>query len=271
MVSGVATLAAPKGTASEAADVPAPIWQGLTIRQRLAKIREDSFGIDKEEIAFGTVKFDAHKAEAVLAAIRPMLARYNLDLEPNLIERTYTGNRCDVLIDWEFVCLDDETQARKIRWAGAGTDNSDKGYAKATTNSLKEMLKKRFLVTDRDDAKEEEEKVEHQTDDGVSRKALEKEREHNKKLYEEKANLVRGLFKSAETLADVERLEREHKAWINKTPEAMRVFFTDAIAKRKAHFKAKAPETPPTKEEMEAADLLLAEREGGPELWEDEK
>jgi hypothetical protein len=173
-------------------------------------MREDSSGIGKEKIEFGTVKFEAHKIEGVLAAIRPMLTRYNLDLEPNLIERVYTGNRCDVMIDWEFVCLDDEAQVRKIRWAGAGNDNSDKGYAKATTNSLKEMLKKRFLITDRDDAKEEEEKVEHQTDDGVRRGDMEKVKDQRKAAIRQWASTFKAAIDSASTEKEIDRLYRDN-------------------------------------------------------------
>jgi hypothetical protein len=95
-----------------------------------------------------------HTVEAVLSEMRPLLSRYRVRLQPNLFERSYSGNRCDVLVDFTFSSLDDPSDTEVIRWAGSGTDDGDKGFSKAGTNALKEMLKKVFLITDRDDAKE---------------------------------------------------------------------------------------------------------------------
>ena len=63
-----------------------------------------------------------HTAEAVLSEMRPLLSKHGVDITPNLVERTYTGNRCDVLIDFLFERTDDSDEQRTIRWAGAGTD-----------------------------------------------------------------------------------------------------------------------------------------------------
>jgi hypothetical protein len=46
---------------------------------------------------------------------------------------------------------------------------------------LKEMLKKTFLITDREDAKEETEVVEHQTEEGIRRSQVEKTEEEKRK------------------------------------------------------------------------------------------
>ncbi len=150
----------------------------LSLKRRMAAIRVDAFGIGKDTIKMKSkagVEFTikGHTIEAVLSEMRPLLDAHEIDLWPFLVERTYAGNRCDVIIDWTFERLDESDETRMIRWAGAGTDDGDKGFSKAGTNCLKEMLKKVFLITDREDAKEETESVEHKSDEGVRREDLE--------------------------------------------------------------------------------------------------
>src|SRR5690606_9698415 len=137
----------------------------------------------------------------------------------------------DVLVDWTFERLDDSDEARVIRWGGAGTDNGDKGFSKAATNSLKEMLKKTFLITDRDDAKEEEEAVEHQTPDQVSRAAMEKAREAARANLQQWATTFKAALENAQTADDVKRLERDNKEQLSSEdlPAVTRTFFAELI------------------------------------------
>lgn len=230
--------------------------KAMTLRERLAHIRDNSSGVGKEDI---TMKYEkdgqwkeatikSHTIGGVLAGIRPLLRDYRIICLPNLVERTYSGNRCDVLIDFEWENLDNPNDTKTMRWAGADTDKAGKGFAKAGTNALKEHLKKLFLITDKQDAAEETDAVEHETDEGVSRKAVAEAHEQSRKLIEEKAELVRVAFKSAKNMEAVEKLEKEHKAWINGLPAATRNFFLEAIQKRKDYF------APPTPEEAAKAE-----------------
>lgn len=240
MAEGNQTLAANPAAATEV--------KPLNLAQRMAAIRAESFGIGKTDIELKTFKdgkekkwtIKSHTVEAVLSEMRPLMQGHGVGLIPMLVSHSYAGNRCDAVYDFEFMDLE-TGETRTVRWAGSGTDNSDKALAKAGTNALKEMLKKVFLITDRDDAKEEEDKVEHRVD-GVDRRELEDEKERTRKLYAEKAELVRNAFKAANSLKEVQRLEREHKAWIKTTPEAMQAFFFEAIEKRKAGFADPTPE-----------------------------
>lgn len=181
----------------------------------MAAIRAEAFGIGKSDVTMTkdgkswTIK--GHTVEGVLSEMRPLFAKHGVDFTPNLVDRSYAGNRCDVIVDFEFESLDDPDDRRTIRWAGAGTDNGDKAFAKAGTNALKEMLKKRFLITDRDDAKEETESVEHQTADQASRADLERAREAARANLEKWATAARTAFMNADSLAAVTALEREHR------------------------------------------------------------
>ena len=207
----------------------------------MAAIRAEAYGIGKDNIKMKSkagVEFTikGHTVEAVLSEMRPLFDRYRVDMTPNLVERTYTGNRCDILVDFEFASLDDPGDVKVVRWAGAGTDDGDKGFSKAGTNALKEMLKKRFLITDRDDAKEEEEKVEHRTDDAVGRRNLEKAQEQRRAAIEQWAKTFKAAIEGAKSEKDVDRLKTENRAQLDSEdlPDVTRQFFNELIADRKA-------------------------------------
>lgn len=208
----------------------------LTIAQRMAAVRAECFGIGKSDIKMGTFNIKGHTFEAVLAEIRPLLAKHGVSVTPNLVERIYSGNRCDVTVDFEFESLDDLTDRKVIRWAGAGTDNGDKAFAKAGTNAFKEMLKKVFLVTDRDDAKEETESVEHQTEDSASRKALEKAATDRRAAIEKWGRAFKSAIENAPTIPDIDRLKRENRDQLESDdlPAVTRDFFLTLISDRKS-------------------------------------
>lgn len=212
----------------------------LTLAERLAAIREDCFGIGKEDVRMQkdgkswTIK--GHTVEAVLSEVRPLLAKHGVGLTPSLVERSYNGNRCDVIVDFEWECLDDCNDRKVIRWAGAGTDNGDKAFAKAGTNALKEHLKKLFLITDRDDAKEETDTVDHKSDEGLTRAAVDKEKEKSRRRLEQWATTFKRAIETAATAEDVDRLKRDNRAELDSEdlPDVTRQFFAELIAERKA-------------------------------------
>lgn len=207
----------------------------MSLAEKLAAVRAEASGIGKDDIRMQkgdkawTIK--GHTVEAVLSEMRPLLDRYRIGLLPQLHERTYNGNRCDVLVDFEFQCLDDLSVTRVIRWAGAGTDAGDKGFSKAGTNALKEMLKKVFLITDRDDAKEEEEKVEHVTDDQISAERVKEAQEETRQAVEAWATNFRATLKKCTTAAEVKAAERDNRAQLAspKLPAVTRDFFVSEI------------------------------------------
>lgn len=212
----------------------------LSLKQRLAAIRAECFGIGKSDIQMAnqdrskTWTIKGHTFEAVLSEIRPLLAKHGVDLTPNLAERIYSGNRCDVLVDFEFSRLDDSDEVRVIRWGGAGTDNGDKAFSKAGTNAVKEMLKKVFLVTDRDDAKEEEEKVEHQSEGSIA--AVEKAKAVAARALQQWAVTFKAALETASTVKEIDRLRQENADQLadENVPTVTRQFFFDLIQKRKA-------------------------------------
>jgi hypothetical protein len=202
----------------------------------MAAIRDECAGITKDEIQMGNFKIKGHTFEAVLSEVRPLFAKHGIDMTPNLAERTYSGNRCDVLIDFTFERTDDSDEARTIRWGGAGTDNGDKAFAKAGTNAVKEMLKKRFLITDREDAKEAEENIDHKPEGGATRAEVDRANDDKRAALEKWATGFRALLLKAQNQKEVARLQADNAEQIN-SPDlspVTRKFFFDLITKLKA-------------------------------------
>lgn len=214
---------------------PAEAKAVLSLKQRLAAIRDECAGITKDDIKMGNFTIKGHTFEAILSEVRPLLHRHGVDIEPTLVERTYNGNRCDVLVDFAFERTDDSDERRVIRWGGAGTDNGDKAFSKAGTNAVKEMLKKRFLISDRDDAKEEEDKVEHKTEGQVSAAVLEAAQEAARAAIEQWGKSFRSALLNARSKKEVERLATENRAQLTdeNLPAVTRQFFFDLIEQRK--------------------------------------
>jgi hypothetical protein len=206
-----------------------------SLKLRMANIRDECAGFTKDDIKMGSFTIKGHTFEAILSEVRPLLHKHGVDVTPNLVERAYSGNRCDVLVDFTFERTDDSDEERTIRWGGAGTDNGDKAFAKAGTNCVKEMLKKRFLITDRDDAKEEEEKIEHRTEDGVNRAALDAQKEEKRQAVQLWAQAVKMALEKASSLDDIKHIERDNRDQLANPdlPTVTRSFFIDLIERRK--------------------------------------
>jgi hypothetical protein len=229
--SAVATAPAKKADAKPVAQAAAPEEpKPLNLAQRMAAIRVEADAIGKEDIKMEkdgkkwTIK--GHTVEAVLSEMRPLFHKHGVHFTPQLVSRVQSGNRCDIEVDFEFMDLM-TGEAKTIRWGGSGTDNSDKAFAKAGTNALKEMLKKVFLVTDRDDAKEEEEKVEHQTDEGLTRAQVDKVAEKAREATEKWAKTFKLSIDGAKNAKEVERLYRDNKTQLDELPEITRQFFAE--------------------------------------------
>lgn len=230
--------------AKPAAANDAPETTPATLKQRMAAVRAEAFGIGKDNIkmksrAGAEFTIKGHTVEAVLSEIRPLFEKHGLDIWPNLVERTYSGNRCDILVDFTFERTDDSEERRTIRWAGAGTDDGDKGFSKAGTNALKEMLKKVFLITDRDDAKEEEEKVEHKPEGAVA--AVEAAKERAQDSIVGWAQTFKAAVENAADAATLRRLQADNAERLASPdlPPVTREFFKELLARRKAELSGK--------------------------------
>lgn len=221
-------VAVSEGNEPSTAKAPTP----LTLAQKLAAIRAECSGVKRENITMQAQSgkeftIQGHTVDAVLHSIRHLLERYSIWLQPNLESVTYNGTRCDVMVIWTWECLDSGDE-KSIRWGGSDTDKGGKGYSKACTNSLKEMLKKTFLITDKEDQKEETENVEHMTDDQLSVARVTEERELRQQAQAKFATLYRKSVQGCGTVAELKALKRENKDQLEALPKVTRDFLEEA-------------------------------------------
>lgn len=214
-----------------------------TLTQRMMAIRAECAGIGKEKIKMKTktgsdYTIDAHTIEGVLHGVRTLFDKHGVFMLPNLVSADYNGNRCDVKMEFHFENVDDKDDRKMLLYAGSGTDNNDKGFAKAGTNALKEMLKKVFLITDREDAKEETDQVPFQTNEGATREEVEEISEEKRAALEQWANALRDAIITAPDIKTVNRLQRDNKTQLMNSPPSTRSFFIDIIERRKKELKA---------------------------------
>lgn len=205
-----------KGTESAAAEEQTA---ELTLAKKIVAIRKECAGVGKEDISMqakkkdgsGTynISYQAHTIEGILVAVRHLLDRFRVIVSPTLVERTYNGNRCDVVIDFVWECAD-SGDTRTVRWAGADTDSGGKGFAKAGTNALKEHFKKFLLITDRDDQKEETENLEHQTEEGMTRKAAKEAEEKVRAMFHAWASNLTNAIKTCPSVKELDAMKREN-------------------------------------------------------------
>jgi hypothetical protein len=212
--------------------------RGLTLKQRMAAIRKECSGVGKDDIKMQnkertkewTIK--GHTIEGVLHGVRGLLDKYRVWVNPNLESVSYNGNRCDVVVNFIWENLDDPEDMLSIRWAGADTDMGGKAFAKAGTNALKEMLKKTFLITDREDAKEETEVIEHQTDEGMNRAKVEAAKEQARQTQQRWAASLKSSIETCPDVKTLKQIKRENSEGLADLPTVTRAFFEDLFAER---------------------------------------
>lgn len=220
----------------------------LTLVQRMAAVRRECDGLGKEDIKMQnkertkewTIK--GHTIEGVLQGVRTLFDRHRIWVNPNLVSVNHNGNRCDVVVDFEWENLDDPNDRRTIRWAGSDTDLGGKGFAKAGTNALKEMLKKTFLITDREDAKEETEAVEHVTEDSMARERVKAAEDRAAASQAAWAKTLKTAIEGVTTSQGLKRLKRENALKLSELPAVTRAFFEDLYAARAKELADTEPE-----------------------------
>lgn len=234
----------------------------LTLIQRLAAIRKACDGVGKEDIEMEYFdkksgdkrKFtiQGHTIEGVLAGIRPLLDAFGVMCLPNLIERTYNGNRCDIIVEFTWINVDAADDKLTLRWGGADTDNGGKGFAKAGTNAMKEHLKKLFNITAREDAKEEGERLEHMTEEGIKRTAVKQEQERAKAALETWAKAFKFAIEGAKDSKALSQIKRENSLQLSEVPGVTRTFFEGLLAAKKSELEsAEADQTDANAKELE--------------------
>lgn len=134
----------------------------LSLRAKLAAAMGE-IGWVKKDGRNDAQRYNFTSAEGVADAVRSVLAKYGVDVEPDVTEwtvhesQTKSGGTMHyhrVMVAWTFTDADSDEKVGPLRFPGEGMDSGDKAVYKAMTGSLKYALRMKFLIPFGDDPEE---------------------------------------------------------------------------------------------------------------------
>jgi len=129
------------------------------IYQRIQAVMRDVEYIKKEDKKVNNqYTFVSH--DAVTAKVRPALIEHGIVITTENIDRVQNGNRCEVVVTYRVVNVDDPTDFCITQSCGSGIDNQDKSDGKSLSYSYKYLLLKLFALETGDDP--ERDSIPHQ-------------------------------------------------------------------------------------------------------------
>jgi hypothetical protein len=132
----------------------------LNIYQRIQAVMRDVEYIQKEDKKVNNqYRFVSH--DAVTAKVRPALIKHGIVITTENINRVQNGNRCEVVVTYRVVNVDDPNDFCITQSCGSGIDNQDKSDGKSLSYSYKYLLLKLFALETGDDP--ERDSIPHQT------------------------------------------------------------------------------------------------------------
>lgn len=127
--------------------------KGKNIYQRINAIMADVETVCKEtKKVNGQYKAVTH--DTVTRALHKPCVKHGVVIIPNVIDTDQVGNRLEMVIEVDFVNMDDPSDKITTRSAGYGIDNQDKGHGKAYSYAFKMALLKTFMLESTEDDNE---------------------------------------------------------------------------------------------------------------------
>lgn len=184
-----------------------------------------------------TYKFTGY--DAVVAAVRPALARHGVKVMPSKGHHERVGNLTVLTLTVDFINVDDPTDKLTVEMTNYGADKGDKGASKALTNVMREAIKKGLGITSVEDDRADE-TTEFESADNSTRKEVETAKAATGAAIEQWAKTFKAAIENAPTVKDVGRLQAENAAQLTDAslPAVTRQFFFDLLQRRKAELEA---------------------------------
>lgn len=201
------------------------------IYQRMIGIMGDLKYIQKDDKKVNNqYSFVGH--DAVTAKCHEMFVKHGVYCVPSVREYKQDGNRTEVIMDMEFINMDQSEDRFMITTFGFGVDNQDKGPGKAVSYAYKYGLLKAFALETGDDPERDDIDYAGQLEQAIKR--------HQKTIEAIKEGIATGELSSAAE-AWYELSEAEMKSlWIAPskggpfTTEERKIMKTTEF--REAHF-----------------------------------
>lgn len=138
------------------------------------------------------------------------------------------GNKTAVYCQGQFISVDDSNDRFAAGAWGAGTDNNDKDFAKATTNAVKVLLSKVLMMSTLDD--ESDEATPHEPEHKP--KAVKNAEALSDAAIKSWADAYKAALDGCRTLKDLKRVRAENVAMMNNpgVPAITKDYFSDKVA-----------------------------------------
>ncbi len=204
----------------------------LNIYQRINAVMGEADAItpDGAVMIGGKKAYEYISHDAVTAKLKPLFVKYGIVPVPTIFDRLDNGNRIELLVDVDFVNMDDSTDRITVRSLGYGCDNQDKGPGKALSYAVKNAYLKVCMLNSADDSGGE--LTPHApADDRVPA-------EDKRKAYEAAAKTYKAALEGAETIKDLRDLKKSNDEWLAEAPETTRDYFADLFKKRTTDIEA---------------------------------
>ena len=182
----------------------------------------------------GGASYEYISHDLVTATVRIPLNKYKVMVIPTIHESKTDGNRCEVVVDVTFACIDNPTDGIRIRTIGYGVDSSDKGPGKAYSYAMKIAYLKLFMLNTGDDIEEHDTPHDPEKARGSQIDAAKQE---TRDAIETAAKNLKAAIDGATTIKELNATQRENKDWLMTVPEVTRDYFVEQIESRKATIK----------------------------------
>lgn len=241
LVEGDEPVVADDGPAlAESADPAANIFKRLwRIERELGHVAKAQVATVKMESG-ASYKYNYSGHDVILAAVNPLLAKHGVKSLPTTINHERIGNMTVLTVRVDFINIDAPEDRTSVEMVNYGADKGDKGASKALTNAIREAVKKALNITSEEDKKADE-TTEYESPEGVTKKDLAAAKEQARANLQQWATAFKAALETAETVKDVQRLERDNKEQLTSDglPDVTRTFFAELIHDRKQALAAK--------------------------------
>lgn len=214
---------------------PSLAWDtNASLRLRILRAQAEVATLTLDSTVKGTTKdnksfsYQGITAAQVVARAKSALIAQGVLYTPIVDRQSFRqdGNKTSLWISGLFENVDSPEDFMERGAWGAGTDNSDNGYAKAFTNANKQILTKTLNMTTIEDEKTVE--VEHEAERAPA--AVREAQALTEAAIRQWADSFREALRGAKTLKDLKRIRAENGDMLKRVPEATSEYFMDMIA-----------------------------------------
>lgn len=211
------------------------------IVMRLWRVELDIGAVEKAQLA--TVKTEGGQTaytykftgyDAVVAAVRPALARHGVKVMPVAGHHERVGNLTILKQTVDFINVDDPVDKLTVEMTNYGADKGDKGASKALTNVMREAIKKGLGITSVEDDRADE-TTEFVSGEGATRAEVDDAKSRAADSIVGWAGTFKAALESCKDKKAVGRLQAENAERLASPdlPQVTRTFFNELIDRLK--------------------------------------